>query len=160
MYSESLWFSWWPIFLFKQCFPESSVNLQCSVSLNGLYVSKGYDFVKSWQACRRNGGPWAPNGAGYRSLLELGWGGKWARSTWHFTPLTFMPVRHLYMSVKEVYLLSRIQVINEVQCLCLFPSRTLAFFLLGLFLDSLLSVRFFLLWPGSLSWGEESPVLG
>ena len=34
-------------FLFKQCFPESSINLLCFVSLNGLYLSKGYNFVKS-----------------------------------------------------------------------------------------------------------------
>lgn len=73
MYSESLWFSQWPTFLFKQCFPESSINLLCFVSLNGLYLSKGYNFVKSWQACRRDGSLWAPNGVG---LLRIFW--SWA----------------------------------------------------------------------------------
>lgn len=74
MYSEYLWFSQWPSFLFKQRLPESSINLQCSVSLNGLYLSKSCNFVKSWRAYRRDGDPWAPNGAALLIIFEVGLG--------------------------------------------------------------------------------------
>lgn len=63
----------------------------------------------------------------------------------------------MYPPVRELYLSSKVQIVNNGKCLCLLP-KDLHFFLLGLFLESLHSVHFFPFLPDSLSLPEREEV--
>lgn len=54
----------------------------------------------------------------HRLFSDLGRGGKWARHTWQFMSLTFMLVKaYVCMPVREVFLLSKVQIVNNGKCL-------------------------------------------